>query len=276
MGSLDLNQVKNSLINEEQTLILLDKVIEEKLGEVKLCDLIDAVQELVEIDKVGSGEASECLAAYMLLFNTQAIFKFAESPIEKIFLNALNIHTFPYRGVFIQFTHNRVDIRDITPDRIKPQKEVVGLWRRYQKLSYKNTISSFLDMTVEVAGISEAKRDKALIDLLKYYIAKLYGLYYIVLQPTIKDVLVNGRPIRVDIYICSPNNDDFKLIVECDGYSYHSDKSTFTQDRTRDRLLHMKGFKVLRFSGSDIVANPTGMAEELRKYLIEQKSEIQP
>ena len=57
-------------------------------------------------------------------------------------------------------------------------------------------------------------------------------------------------------------------------YSYHADKSSFSQDRTRDRLLHMKGFKVLRFSGSDIVANPTGMAKELSKYLIERKPEL--
>ncbi len=276
MGSLDLNQVKKELTDEEQTMKILSRVIEEKLGDFELVDVIDAVQELVEIDKVGSGEASECLAAHILLDNTQAIFKYAESPIEKIFLNALNIHTFPYRKVFIQFIHHRLDITDITPERTKPQEMVVDLWRRYQKLSYKNTISGFLDMSVEVAGISERKRERALFDLLKYYIAKLYSLYYIVLQPTIRGVLVNGKPIRVDIYICSPNNDNFKLIVECDGYSYHSDKSSFSQDRTRDRLLHMKGYKVLRFSGSDIVANPTGMAEELRKYLIEQKSEIQP
>ena len=274
MGSLNLNLVREELTSEERTYLLLDQVIEEKLGEFALADVVDAVQELVEIDKVGSGEVSGSLASCILLFNTEAIFKYAESPIEKIFLNALNIHTFPFRRVLIQFIHHRLDIGDIDPKSSRPQEEVVDFWRRYQKLSYKNTINSFLDMMVEVADISERQRTKALIDLLNYYIAKLYGLYYVVLQPTIKDVLVNGKPIRVDIYICSPDNENLKLVVECDGYGYHSNKSSFTQDRTRDRLLHMKGYKVLRFSGSDIVNNPTGMAEELCKYLIEQKSAI--
>ncbi|MGZ3616668.1 MAG: endonuclease domain-containing protein [Ktedonobacteraceae bacterium] len=69
-------------------------------------------------------------------------------------------------------------------------------------------------------------------------------------------------------------NDVFKLIVECDGYGYHSNKTSFSQDRTRDRLLHIKGFQVMRFSGSDIVANPTGTSKELSKYLIDQKPKL--
>jgi len=36
--------------------LLLEKVIQEELGEVIGGDVVDALQELVEIDKVGSGE----------------------------------------------------------------------------------------------------------------------------------------------------------------------------------------------------------------------------
>lgn len=270
--SIDLNRDKELLTNENQTAYLLEKIVEKNFGKPIIGSVIDAVQELVEIDKVGSKEVSESLSIVMLLFNTEAIFKYAQSPIEKIFLNTLNILSFPYKDIFLEIIHSQIDVGDLEPAIFMPQEAVVDFWRRYQKLSYKNNISSFLDMMVEVAGINDRQKKKALLDLLSYYIAKLYGLYYVALQPTIKDVPINGKSIRPDIYIWPTNDEKFKLIIECDGYSYHADKVTFSRDRARDRQLHMNGFKVLRFSGSDIVANPVGMAKELRRYLVEQKS----
>src|SRR5947209_19730923 len=106
MGRMNLNEVKKALMNEDQTFLLLDQVVEEQFGKFPLGSLTEAVQELVEIDKVGSGEVSESLVIHLLVFNTQAIFKLAESPIEKIFLNTLNILSFPYREVFFNFTHD--------------------------------------------------------------------------------------------------------------------------------------------------------------------------
>jgi len=50
-----------------------------------------------------------------------------------------------------------------------------------------------------------------------------------------------------------PSNPDFRLIIECDGFRYHSEK----------------GFIVLRFSGHEIYHDPVGKALELLDYFLE-------
>ena len=43
-----------------------------------------------------------------------------------------------------------------------------------------------------------------------------------------------------------------KLIVECDGRTYHDNGDSFQKDRERDRDLNASGFRVLRFTGNEI------------------------
>jgi very-short-patch-repair endonuclease len=57
------------------------------------------------------------------------------------------------------------------------------------------------------------------------------------------------------------------IIVECDGFSYHSSKETFISDRQRDRALKALGFDVWRFSGSEIINDPVYTPYELAEYL---------
>ncbi len=64
-----------------------------------------------------------------------------------------------------------------------------------------------------------------------------------------------------------PTRPDFKLIVECDGYAYHSDKETFSKDRIRDRVLQQQGYQVFRFSGHEIMQNAMVKANEFVEYL---------
>ena len=45
---------------------------------------------------------------------------------------------------------------------------------------------------------------------------------------------------------------DVRLIVEVDGYRYHSDRSTFRRDRQRDRYFQRRGFRVFRFADEDL------------------------
>ena len=53
------------------------------------------------------------------------------------------------------------------------------------------------------------------------------------------------------------------LIVELDGYAYHSDRASFVRDRAKDRHLTARGFTVLRFADSEIDAAPETLRERL-------------
>lgn len=59
--------------------------------------------------------------------------------------------------------------------------------------------------------------------------------------------------------------------VECDGFDYHDrTKEQATSDKQRDRDLKASGYGVLRFSGSEIWADPEKCAKEIVKIMREE------
>jgi very-short-patch-repair endonuclease len=48
-----------------------------------------------------------------------------------------------------------------------------------------------------------------------------------------------------------------KLVVEVDGFAFHSTRQAFERDRRRDAALQAAGYRVLRFSYMQIVTQPT-------------------
>ena len=57
-----------------------------------------------------------------------------------------------------------------------------------------------------------------------------------------------------------------KLIVEIDGGQHYSG-DTRTKDQKRDRFLNDLGFKVLRFSNSDVFENIEGVVQKIYNHL---------
>lgn len=55
---------------------------------------------------------------------------------------------------------------------------------------------------------------------------------------------------------------DKKIGIELDGYAWHSDRKTFTKDRARQRELELDGWRLIRFSGSEINASPEGCVRQ--------------
>lgn len=54
------------------------------------------------------------------------------------------------------------------------------------------------------------------------------------------------------------------MVIECDGHDFHErTKDQARRDKQRDRFLQSKGFKVLRFTGSEIWADPDKCADEI-------------
>ena len=58
-----------------------------------------------------------------------------------------------------------------------------------------------------------------------------------------------------------------RLIVETDGYAYHSNRSAFRSDRARDRELTRRGFTVLRVADEELTAAPAAVVASLRAHL---------
>lgn len=61
---------------------------------------------------------------------------------------------------------------------------------------------------------------------------------------------------------------DTHLIVECDGKEYHSTPEQIEYDQNRQAYLEQQGWKVIRFSGSDIYQ----FAEELANMTVGRKT----
>ncbi|MBF0409404.1 MAG: DUF559 domain-containing protein [Candidatus Riflebacteria bacterium] len=58
------------------------------------------------------------------------------------------------------------------------------------------------------------------------------------------------------------------IAIFCDGYKYHYDKLSVLKDRRQDRVLQLLGYKVLRFTGSEIIENTGQCIEEVKRFLI--------
>jgi very-short-patch-repair endonuclease len=76
-------------------------------------------------------------------------------------------------------------------------------------------------------------------------------------------------PYRVDFAVWDASlpfeaGNPRKMIIECDGHDFHEKtKEQARRDKQRDRFLQSRGYKVLRFTGSEIWADPASCAEEI-------------
>lgn len=61
-----------------------------------------------------------------------------------------------------------------------------------------------------------------------------------------------------------------KTAIELDGYEYHSSKEAFTKDRKRQREIEAAGWRVIRFSGTEVYRNARGCAEEALAFMTGQ------
>jgi len=70
------------------------------------------------------------------------------------------------------------------------------------------------------------------------------GISFVMQQP----VFYEGRRFTViDFFV-----ERGKLAIYCDGYEYHYTKDCVIKDRQQDRMLQYLGYKVLRYTGSEI------------------------
>jgi hypothetical protein len=58
-----------------------------------------------------------------------------------------------------------------------------------------------------------------------------------------------------------------KVIVECDGHAYHSSKEQRGRDAERDIYLQRQGYRVARFTGTQITHNAAACVAQVRSLL---------
>lgn len=59
---------------------------------------------------------------------------------------------------------------------------------------------------------------------------------------------------------------DLKIVIECDGHEFHEKtKKQVQKDKRRDRYLTKLGYKVLRYSGSELFSEPGRVIEDLEE-----------
>ncbi len=65
-----------------------------------------------------------------------------------------------------------------------------------------------------------------------------------------------------------------RLVVEVDGYRYHSTRASFQADRARDRDLQRLGFIVLRFTDRELSSKREAIVASLRAHLTRRARQL--
>jgi very-short-patch-repair endonuclease len=69
-------------------------------------------------------------------------------------------------------------------------------------------------------------------------------------------------PYKVDVAFSAP-----KVVIEADGWAFHSDQEVFQNDRKRQNYLTLMGWQVLRFTWLDLVEYPRRVIAEIRSAI---------
>lgn len=87
------------------------------------------------------------------------------------------------------------------------------------------------------------------------------------------DIQAGGNRYRADFVISDPDV-AVHVVVEVDGHDYHErTKEQARRDRSRDRLMMASGYHVLRFTGSEVWADPARCANEAAEFANQKISE---
>lgn len=255
-----LNQLKDYLTEKEKTLCFSKIYLEEFIFKDLESGTSYADKEALELSKF--------MIRTNLENNINLIFANAESFFEKYFLNLVNLNSLgQYRLIFTPKFVSTIDTIKIIKEK---EEEVNKLFIEFKKQTNKKE-KDFIDYLEWLNQKSFITYDEKM-ELQYYFIFYrgkfgLINAYHMTVQPGFVDVVINNHSIRPDALIWIPNNPNFKLIIECDGFQFHSGKDKFITDRKRDRLLQTMGFKVFRFSGTEFFKDPIETTGELHTYL---------
>ena len=189
--------------------------------------------------------------------NLEHILKYAESPIEKLFLYSLLVSSLQ-----VSFKYKNLSfLTNFEPPVNDPLTYIKNKTEHYQelieayKIFHEKTNGDYQDFEQAIINnnnLNEEQKKLVNIDVVIYLGFDFYHKIHIMPQPCFKDIDRKGKTIRADMLIWYPPKQNVKLIIECDGYEFHNAKDAFIKDRKRDRDFKINGIDVMRFSGTEI------------------------
>lgn len=263
----DLEEWRHHFTDRQRAALLFD-TLTEKFHKT----LIDKHSNYINAESWN--KAFRYLLQIVINNNLNIIFKHAESEIEQIFLNALNAASFSGNPFMIIFTPPLPSATASARYFSLLNKAIDEKHQKFISKTGKGDLSDFVEyLSLSLNDASESDLHYSLLFLVTIYRVFPYDkAFHLTLQPSLEDIIINGKSIRPDVFVWIPSKPSFKLIIECDSWTYHSDKQAFSGDRARDRALQREGFQVMRFSGQQIFHDPFGSAIELLNYFHERHS----
>jgi hypothetical protein len=207
--------------------------------------------------------------------NIETVFTHSESPIETIFLNSVIMG-------LLRNDVSRVLIFPPVPDLEMHMKNVretcsdfIGWMAGYIERTGDATLRNLEDYMKAMVDDGMMPEDAYAhgIEMLGGRLLDFFNSFHLVLQPSTR---IGGKTIRPDMAVWMPSDENVRILIECDGFKYHSNQRTFASDRSRDRALMRQGFKVLRFAGAEICDDPLKAGKELVEYLYSFPVQKQP
>lgn len=78
-----------------------------------------------------------------------------------------------------------------------------------------------------------------------------------------------GRYVPDFLILAEQDGRIFKCVVEVDGHDFHEKtKEQAAHDKKRDRWFQTNGYSVLRFTGSEVYADPKGCAGQVHDHVM--------
>jgi very-short-patch-repair endonuclease len=81
------------------------------------------------------------------------------------------------------------------------------------------------------------------------------------------EIVAGQTKYRAD-FLISDEESGLRIVVECDGHDFHErTKEQASRDKKRDRDMLAAGYRVMRFTGSEIWRAPKRCADEVASYV---------
>jgi len=233
--------------------------------------LHSCVKETVQ--EVGAGPRFAALVESVSGRCAETVFSAAESPIEKLLLNSLilfyaSFHPF---GLTVMEPLHGEDAGAFLKTHSAGIDAMASWCDFYDSLDGDVRHRTFREFLLYIQSTDPEMPDDW-IDRACYLheFGDKLGLktaFYLMPQGFLPAVKVDGKPIRIDAVIWVPSDPSVKIAIECDGFEHHGTKDAFITDRKRDRALTEAGYRVRRYSGTEIWNNALACGHDLFSYL---------
>ena len=130
------------------------------------------------------------------------------------------------------------------------------------KLLYMTPIEQSLFIANDIFNYKMEYNIKTLLVLTSQETINVFGKNY---RPDfiVKEIILNGSEFELKK----------QIIIECDGYNYHSSKQQRNNDIERENNLKMIGYSIIRFTGTQIYKNPFLCVMQALKFVYDENKD---